>query len=152
MNALTDKALNKVKGLRIGFYLLVVALATAIAGLVLFLQTYEIFGYKMEKWGISLTVLGAWLIAALVANAFYGGNNPKWSWVFYGVAIAFLVVAMIMFITPVLSPIGIYFTVNNMGDVEANALGVPRSIAAAACYVVSALCIIVASFTKTVKD
>ncbi|MBE7087148.1 MAG: hypothetical protein E7369_02460 [Clostridiales bacterium] len=147
-----DKLLNKVKSLRVGFYLLVLALITAIIGFGSFLITYDIFGFQAEKLGITLTVLSFWFLAFMLFNAFYKGNNPKWTWVIFAVVVLFLVVAMIKFLAPCLSPIGIYFTVNNMGDVEANAKGVPRAIIAIVFYVIAVLCVMVSAFFNTVKE
>ena len=144
--------LKKFSSLRAGFYLFIVAIIALAIGFASFLQAYEVFGYQTERWGISLTALSLWLMAFMIFNAFYGGNNPKWTWVIYAVITLFLIIAMIEFLTPCLSPMGIYFTVNNMGDVEANAIGVPKAIVGIVFYIISVLSIAVASFMKTVKD
>ena len=80
------------------------------------------------------------------------GDKPFWVDVLYIIAMFALVISAIKFITPCLSPIGIYFTVHNMGDVEANAAGVPRSIAGIVIFVLAIVCLAVAAFFKSSSD
>lgn len=147
-----DKISGKIKKCRAGVYLLLLAVVAAAIGFASFLTAYDIFGYKTERWGISMTAMGLWLSAFMVFNAFYGGNKPKWTWALYVFVTFFFTLSMIRFLTPCLSPIGIYFTVNNMGDVKANALGVPKAIIGAVFYLVAIISVIASSFFKTVKD
>lgn len=147
-----DKISDKIKKCRAGVYLILIAVVAVSIGFVSFLKAYDVFGYKTERWGISMTAIGIWLLAFMVFNAFYGGNKPIWTWSIYVVVTFFFALSMIRFLTPCLSPIGIYFTVNNMGDVEANALGVPKAIVGVVCYLIAIISVIVSSFFKAVKD
>lgn len=135
----------------LGFWLLTAALILAIVAFALYFATYSALGYSQDYWVIAMMVIAFWGFACLLVNGLLMGNKPFFMDVFYAIAVFALVFATIKFITPCLSPIGIYFTVHNMGDVEANAIGVPRAIAGVVFYVLSVVCVIVASFVNLFK-
>lgn len=138
----------KIKKPSLGFWLLTAGLVLSIVAFVLYFMTYDAFGYNQDYWVIAMMVIAFWSLACLIVNGLFAGNKPFFMDVFYAIAVFALVFAMIEFLTPCLSPIGIYFTVHNMGDVEANAIGVPRSIAGVVLFVLAVVCVLIAAFVN----
>lgn len=136
----------KIKKPSVGFWLLVGGLVLSVVAFILYFMTYNALGYSQDYWVIAMMVIAFWSLACLLVNGLLAGNRPFFMDVFYTIAVFCLVVATIKFLTPCLSPIGIYFTVQNMGDVEANAIGVPRCIAGVTLYVIAISLVIAASF------
>lgn len=130
----------------VGFWLMLVGFVFSIVAFVLYFTAYAAFKYESNLWVIALSVIGLWGLACLLVNGLLAGNKPFFMDIFYIIAVFCLVLAMILFLSDCLSPIGIYFTVHNMGDVEANAAGVPRCIAGVAFYAVASLLVIVSGF------
>lgn len=135
----------------IGFWFVSAGLALSIVAFALYFSTYKALGYNQDYWVIAMMVIALWGFGCLIVNGLLAGNKPFFMDIFYALVAFALVFATIKFITPCLSPIGIYFTVHNMGDVEANAIGVPRAIAGAVFYVLSVVCVVVASFVNFFK-
>ena len=135
----------------LGFGLLAACCVLAIVGFALYFATFNALGYSQDYWVIAMNVIALWSLLCLLANGLFAGNKPFFMDAFYAIAVFALVFATVKFLSPCLSPIGIYFTVHNMGDVEANAIGVPRAIAGVASYLLSIVCIIVASFVNLSK-
>lgn len=131
-----------------GFWLITAGLQLSIVAFVLYFMTYKALGYSQDYWVIAMMVIALWSFACLLVNGLFAGNKPFFMDFFYILATFSLVIATIKFITPCLSPIGIYFTVHNMGDVEANAIGVPRAIAGVVFYLLAIVCVRVASFVN----
>lgn len=129
-----------------GFYLLSVSLLLSIAAFIMYSLTYDALGYASDKWVIASMVIAFWCFGCLLLMALLSANAPKITDVFYWVAVIALTLATFKFLIPCLSPIGIYFTVHNMGDVEANAIGVPRSIVGIILFVLAIVVLIVAAF------
>lgn len=136
----------------VGSFLMLAALGLNIAALILGIFVYRVFGYALDRWGIFVSVAALWFTAFLLIEGILMGEKPRWVGVFYAAICVCLVFAAVLFIRPCLSPIGIYFTVHNMGDVAANAVGVPLSIVTASLYVGALLCVAVASFIPAVWD
>lgn len=133
-----------------GFYLCAVALALSLAALVLFIRVYGIFGYTFNRWVFFMNFAACWLLAFYAVNTVLAGDSPFWA-SYLLVAVPFLLLlAGLAFIQPCLSPIGIYFTVHNMGDVATMEAGVPPSIAAAALYVLASVLSAAAGFFSPV--
>ncbi len=141
----------KIKAPRAGFYILAAALVLSIVAFIMYSATFDAFHFVSEKWVIALMIIAIWSITCLLINSLLMGNRPMFVDVLYIIAVFALVIAAIKFITPCLSPIGIYFTVHNMGDVEANAIGVPRSIAGIIIFVLAIVCVVVGAFFGTSK-
>ena len=129
----------------VGYVLLAVSFVFAATAFVLYFTTYNALHYEANLYVIALTVIGLWSFGCLLANGLFAKNRPFWMDVFFVIGVFALVLAAILFLSSCLSPIGIYFTVN-MGDVEANAAGVPRCLAGVAFYALSAILATVAAF------
>ncbi len=141
----------KVKKPAVGFYLLAAALAVIIAAFIVSVDTFRVFHYDLDKWVVALNVIILWTLVCILANSFFLGDKFLPSVFFYGIALFCTVIALFKLLIPCLSPIGIYFTVHNMGDVEANALGVPRCIAGVALYVVAIVLLTTSAFMRVSK-
>ena len=136
----------RIKRPALGFWFLTVGLIFSIVAFELYNLTYDALGYSQDYWVIAMMVLAFWSFACLLVNGLFAGNKPFFMDIFYAILAFALVLATIKFLSPCLSPIAIYFTVHNMGDVEANAIGVPRAIAGVVFYLLSVVCVIMASF------
>jgi hypothetical protein len=136
--------------LNVGFFLAVFALIFTVLAGVLFYRTYTVFGYVLNRWVFTLTLLSAWGLLMSLVNAVAVGERPYWFTFIHVFISFFLMMALILFIKPCLSPIGIYFTVN-MGDVETNAVGVPLSLEAAGAYALAFFCNLLVAFFGTTK-
>jgi len=142
----------KIKRLRAGFYLNALSLVACIVAMIMFLYTYGVFSYQINRWVFTMTFIAVWGLAFMCINTLIVGEKPFWV-SYINVLTPFLILlSAILFISPCLSPIGIYFTVGNMGDVETNAVGVPAAITTAIIYVVALLLNVVASFFKLAKE
>lgn len=135
-----------------GFLFLVIALLVTVAAFAMSFVTYDVFGTATNGWLVFLTVGAMWFLLFLLVNVFVGGSRPLWAGALYAVVCLFLTLAALLFIKPCLAPIGIYFTVHNMGDVETNDKGVPLSIAATVLYVVALFFVIAAAFVPAAKE
>lgn len=138
--------ISKLKKPGIGFYLTVGSLLFAVLAFIMYVVTFSAFHYTTDRWVTALLIIALWCEICLVVNAVLSGDKPFCMDIFYIGGIFALTVCAIKFLIPCLSPIGIYFTVNNMGDVEANALGVPRAIVCLIFFVISIVTLAVASF------
>ncbi|MCH5162810.1 MAG: hypothetical protein J1G38_04905 [Clostridiales bacterium] len=142
----------KFKKPSVGFYLLVASTVLAIAAFVMYSLTYDALTYASDKWVIASMVIAFWCLGCLMLTSVISGNGAKITDVFYWLGVMSLTLALFKFITPCLSPIGVYFTVN-MGNMEAYSIGVPRGIAGAVLYVLSVLSLIVSAFfSPTVSE
>lgn len=136
----------KLKKPGIGFYLTAVSLLFAVLAFIMYGVTFSAFHYTADRWVTALLIIALWCEMCLLVNSLLSGNKPFFMDIFYIGGIFALTVCMFKFLVPCLSPMGIYFTVNNMGDVEANALGVPRAIVCLVFFVISVLSLAVSSF------
>lgn len=138
------------KSLRPALFLLIAALVLSIVGFVNYFHTMSAFDYPVDRWVIVLTSFAFALIAFQIVNALLMGD--QFGNVFpLCAAIVLLILAAVAYVSPCLSNIGIYFTVGNMGNVEANAVGVPSVIRGMVFYVLSVVCLIVGAFFPAVK-
>ena len=143
----------KLKKPHAGFYLLAVSFVFAVVAFIMYFLTFNAFHYSTDRWVTGLTLIAFWSILFLLISSLISGDDPFYVDIFYVIAAFCLTIATIKFLIPCLSPIGIYFTVHNMGDVEANAIGVPRSIVCVVFFVLSIICLLVSAFFKsTVKE
>lgn len=126
--------------------LIVLSLVGSIYAFIMHNLTFDAFNYNVDYWVIALTIIAVWSIIMLLVQRIWFKDTVLLFDIFYLIAAFSLFLGALLFLKPCLSPIGIYFTVNNMGDVEANALGVPRCISTMIGYGASLLCLIVASF------
>lgn len=139
----------KMKRLGVGFYFAAVSLIFTAAALAMFLRTYNVFGYVINRWALFMTLLTLWCLLFRTMNTLFVGEKPFWASYVHVLVSLFLVFSLLLVIKPCLSPIGIYFTVHNMGDVETNAIGVPASIVTAACYLLAIVCNLIAAFSSS---
>ncbi len=140
---------DKLKSLNVpgvAIYILAGSLVFCIAAFIMYEMTFDAFHYENDKWIEALFVMTFWSYACIIIGTLISGNGAKATDALYIVAAFALTIATIKFLIPCLSPIGIYFTVHNMGDVEANAIGVPRSIVTIVLFVVSILLLVVSAF------
>lgn len=144
--------MNKLKKPGIGFIFLVVSFIGTLISLILFISTYNVFKYELNRWAFSCLVLSLWGLLFLIVNNLIKGEHPFWQNIIYPIIAFLLVFSFTEFINPCLSPIGIYFTVHNMGDTATNDIGVPRSLITCGFYLISIISILVASFTKASKE
>ena len=135
--------LNKIKS---GFITMLISLTFSIAAFIMFLSTYQVFRYEINRWTFSCIIIAMWLMIFLLINSLIKGDKPFWTSALNMVIVFLLTYSFLEFINPCLSPIGIYFTVHNMGDTATNAIGVPRSLICAGCYLISIIMSIVSSF------
>lgn len=135
----------------VGFYLTIAAFVFTVVAFILGFVVYHIFGYAVNRWEVFCAVAALWLMGFLLVNSLFAGERPVWTAPLYAVVCVLLTFAAILFIQPCLSPIGIYFTVNNMGDVEANAAGVPRAIATTVLFVIALISMTVAAFAPMAR-
>lgn len=136
----------KLKKPNAGFYLLAVSFVLSIVAFIMYILTFDAFHYTLDRWVTSLTVVAFWAFVFLLVHALISGDKPFYVDIFYVIAAFTLTLAAIMFLIPCLSPIGIYFTVHNMGDVEANAIGVPRSLVCIVFFIFSVVGVLVSTF------
>ena len=142
--------LDFLKSLRPALFLFIAALVLAIVGFVNYFHTMSAFDYPVDRWVIVFTAFAFALIAFQIVNAVLMGD--QFGSVFpLCAAVVLLVLAAVAYLSPCLSNIGIYFTVGNMGNVEADAVGVPSVILGVSLCVASVVCLIVAAFFPAVK-
>lgn len=135
----------KLKTPSVGLYLTLTSIVLAIAGLIMFFETYNVYKYSINRWALAYTIIAIWLMATSIVNTLIRGNKPIWFGALNVVAVILLTLAATKFFSPCVSPMAIYFTVN-MGDVQTQALGVPRSLWAMGLYLVSIIIFVVSSF------
>lgn len=138
--------MNTFKQLKRGFYLLLVSLIFAIAAFIMNFSTFDAFHYENDRYIIALMIISFWCLLCIIITSVINHKEGKIIDVLYLIAIFAITIALVKFLIPCLSPIGIYFTVHNMGDVEANAIGVPRSIITISLFVISIATLISSSF------
>ena len=138
----------RISRLRPGFYFSAAALLFAVAGLVLYLVTYGIEPYALNRWALTCSVLAVWLLLFIAINTLLRGEKPFWTGLLFIPAAFLLVYGMLQFLQPCLSPIAFTFVSSdlNMGDTEANKVIAYYAVATAACYLLSVVCIFVAAF------
>lgn len=144
--------MKTVKNLGSGFYLLVITLLFTIAAFIMHLSTFEAFHYELDRYVISLLIIVFWCLICVIISSLFNHKESKILDILYLLAIFALTIGFIKFIIPCISPIGIYFTVNNMGDVEANAIGVPRCLITSGLFLISIITLIISSFLKKRKE
>ena len=144
--------MNILNKLKIGFYLLLVSLIFAIAAFVMNFATFNAFHYENDRYIIALMIIAFWCLLCIIVTSVINHKEGKIVDVLYLIAIFSITIALVKFLIPCLSPIGIYFTVHNMGDVEANAIGVPRSIVTIVLFVISIATLIASSFLPVRKE
>lgn len=142
----------KIKMPHAGFFLTLAAFVLTIVAFSLSLNVYAMLGYRLNRWVVFLTVGALWLMLFFLCNGLFMGDRPFWVAPLYAVVGLFLTFAALLFIQPCMTPIGIYFTVGNMGDAATNAVAVPRAITAVALYVAALVLFIVAAFCPTVVE
>ena len=143
----------KKQKLALGFFFSAIAIVLLFVGYLLMIKTYEVFRYNENRWMIFCIVTAAFCLIFATVNSLLRGDKPfGLNGILYAAAIFCMVLALCYFIKPCLSPIGIYFTVHNMGDVETNAVGVPLSLAAASVTFLAVLLTLAASFMASKKE
>lgn len=147
---LKGKLLSFFCGIRAGSVLTLVALVFTAAGYAVYFHTMAAFGYPIDRFVIVFSVFSLLFLSFLFLNGVIVGDRTG-TFVLYALVAVFLTLALCRYLSPCLSNIGIYFTVGNMGDVEANAVGVPSCIRGVAFYLVATLSTVASGFFRTVK-
>ena len=144
--------MHKINKPRLGMILLLISLICTIVGFILFVSTYNVFKYELNRWCITCLVFSIWFLLFMIINKLIKGENLYLQNMMYPVVVFLIVFATIEFINPCLSPIGIYFTVHNMGDTATNDIGVPRAIITTCFLLVGALTCLISSFMNSIKE
>ena len=142
----------KNKRISAGFYFLITASVFAILGVAFYGVAYSIFEYAYDRLALSLTIVSVWLIGFLLIDAIFTRDNPKFSMTFYALAFFMLTYSVIRFITPCLTPIGIIFTVGNMGDYAKTAAATNYCLFATGFYIVSLHFLFVGTILGTTRN
>lgn len=144
---------GKIKLPGIGFYFSAAALVFSVAGMCLFLVTYNVGGYTLSRWALTCSVLAVWLLLFITVNMFIKGDKPFWCSLLFVLAVFLLTYGLLKFIQPCLTPIGFVFGASdlNMGDTALNKVVAYYSVATAAFYVLSVLSILAAAFLPETK-
>ncbi len=140
-----------VKRPRAGFYITAAALVTAVVAFIMYFLTFDAFHYVTDRLVTALMILTIWSLVCLIVCGLLFGDEPFYIDVLRVAAVFCMTLATLKFLLPCLSPIGIYFTVHNMGDVEANAIGVPRSIVCVVFCVITVILMTVSAFFSAAK-
>lgn len=145
------KVLAFFAGLRPAVYLTVAALIFAAAGFGIYFETMAAFEYPTDRWVIFLSVLALACLVFLAVNGMIVGNQRGTVFI-AGAALLSLVLAACLYVIPCLGNIGIYFTVGNMGNVEANAVGVPSCIKGEVLYILSIALTVASGFFRFKRE
>lgn len=141
----------KIRNAGFGFYLLIISFVFGVLGFVYYKMTYSVFRYSDDRWAVTMTILSLWFTLFMIVDTLFIGKNPLFSRAFYALAVFMLTYSLLRLLTPCLSPIGIYFTVGNMGDVETNNKAVPLCIIASIFYLVSILTLFAGGILGTTR-
>lgn len=128
-----------------------VALVCTIASLVMFLFTYKVAVFTLNRWTLSCTVFAMWLIVFLIANSVFRGDRPFWTIFAYILVVFLMTYGMLRFLQPCITPIGFAFGASdlNMGDTALNRVVAYMSVATTVLYLVAIVCTVVAAFFKS---
>ena len=135
----------KLKKPGISFIFIVLALILTVAAFILFISTYNVFSYEINRWAVTCSILSIWGLVFLSINTLIKGEKQFWTMCIYPIIVFLLTYAVLQFIKPCLSPIGIYFTVKNMGDTATSEIGVPRAIITTVLFLLAIISSIVAA-------
>ena len=148
---MANKLLTVVKGLRPAIYLQVVALIMVIIAYGNYFHTMSAFMFPVDRWVMVMSVSAIILLSFSIINSLLMAE--QFGSIFVTCAmVVMLILSVCLYLTPCLSPIGIYFTVGNMGNVEANAVGVPSVIRGVIFYMIGIIALIVSAFFPAVKE
>lgn len=145
-----SRIVNLLSGIRLGFFFMAAALILLMVGYNTFFETMNAFGFDPDRWVILLTISSLAIMGFILLNSLIMGDQAG-IFILYLLAAGMIAMSICLYLQPCLSPIAIYFSVGNMGDVEANAIGVPSVIRGCIYYLVSIICLIFAGFSTTVK-
>ncbi len=146
-----NKLLAVVKGLRPAVYLQFGALIMVVIGYANYFHTMSAFSFPVDRWVMLLSISAIVLLVFSIINSVLMADQFGSVFLICAVVVM-LILAVCLYLSPCLSPIGIYFTVGNMGNVEANAVGVPSVIRGVIFYMIGIIAIIVSAFFPTVKE
>lgn len=142
----------KIKKIKVGFILNVLSLILTLIALFLFLSTYEVFSFQINRWAVTCSILAIWGLLFLTINSLFKGEKQFWTSLIYPIIVVLITYAALQFIKPCLSPIAIFFTVRNMGDTATYEIGVPRAIITAVLYILALILSVVSSFMASTKE
>ena len=134
----------------VGFAFYLVSFVVLLVGYILSISSFVTFSISVDRFVIILPIFAMIIIVLQLIMSLVDANKPAW---FNLLNLAFVILIVFTFakvIIPFLTPIGIYFSGVNMGDVATYQKVVPMSIASCIILVVSALIFIVGSFFPTV--
>ena len=134
----------------IGLYFYAVSLIVLIVAYIIALSTFKAYNEAPDRFVIIFPLFAMYIIIAEVVMSFLDKDKPVW-FSLIDLAYCFLVLfSFAKLLIPLLTPIGIYFTVN-MGDMETYAVVVPRCITGCVLFAVSGALFVIGSFFKIVK-
>ena len=144
----------KIKKPGLAFVFICLALVFSVVAFALFLSTYSVGGYTLNRWAVACSVLAIWLLIMLACNMLLRGDKPVWTGIIYALAAFLLVYGMMQFIQPCLTPIGFVFGAGdlNMGDTALNKVVANYSIVTAVFYVLAAGCTVATAFMSADKS
>ncbi len=140
--------MKKIKIPGVGFIIGVVALLCAIVGFILFFSTYNVAGYKLNRWTVTCTALAIWFLLCACVSMFFEKEGSRVRDVFLILAVFCLTYGVLKFIHPCLTPIGFAFAASdlNMGDSALNRVIAVRAVITAVFYVLAIIATIVTCF------
>lgn len=133
----------------VGFGAYIIALGLLIAGFILSILTFKVFGYDVDRFVIVLPILAAWILIVQLTMSFVDKDKPVWTNIIDIAYCVLVLFALAKTLIPFLTNIATYYTVA-MGDMGTFAIGVPRCITACVLFAVSCIFFIVGSFFKVV--
>jgi len=142
----------RIRRLSIGLVLVIISLICTVIGFIYYGLTFSAFKYEADKNLITCSVVAIWLFMILIFVGLFDDNQPWFISIIYVVMPFLIMFSAIKLLTPSLQAIGIYFSVGGMGDVETNAVAVPRCIAGLVFYAIALITCIASSFFRLGKN
>ena len=134
----------------VGFGLYLISLIVLIVGYILSINSFKAFSIGVDRFVIILPIFAIIIVVLQLVMSLVDANKPSWFNILNLAYVILIVFTFAKVIIPFLTPIGIYFSGVNMGDIATYQIVVPMSIASCVILVVSALIYIVGCFFPTV--
>ncbi len=146
-----NKVVTFLLGLRPAFYLQLIALVFLCVGYANYFHTMTAFDYPADRWIMLLSIAAIVLIAFQMVNGVVAGNQTGTVFVL-AAGVVFIALVVCFYLSSCIANIAIYFSVGGMGNVEANAVGVPSCIRGIVLLVISIVSTIASAFFPSVKE
>lgn len=134
----------------LGLYFYVAALAILIAAYVIAIQTFNAFSLAVDRFVLIFPIFAMYIIVLQIVMSYLDDDKPIW---FGAIDLLFCFFVLFSFgklLSPFLTIIGIYFTVN-MGDISTYAIVVPKCITGCILFAVSGIVFVTGSFFNIFK-